>query len=121
MKIAICSQSNNVQSNIDSRFGRAAFFAVYDDAADQWDFVPNTQNMQAAQGAGIQAAQAVIDVGAEVLIASNIGPKAMAALKANGINVFEAETGASLETAVSSYKNGSLKQMAASNVEGHWV
>ena len=121
MKIAVCSQSNNPQATLDSRFGRAAFFGVYDDTIGQWEFIENRQNTQAAQGAGIQAAQAVIDTGADVLIASNVGPKAMAALQANGILVFEAQAGTSLETAVSSYTAGSLTEMQDSNVEGHWV
>jgi len=35
MKIAVCSQSNNFDAMVDPRFGRAAFFAVYDDTADE--------------------------------------------------------------------------------------
>ena len=103
------------------RFGRTAFFAVYDDTAEQWDFLTNQQNLQASQGAGIQAAQTVIDAEVDVLLASNVGPKAMAALNVNGIHVFGTEAGTSLEQAVSNYKSGSLKQMQESNVEGHWV
>jgi len=121
MKIAICSQSNNVQSNVDPRFGRAAFFAVYDDAAKEWEFIENSQNLQAAQGAGIQAAQAMIDTGVNVLLASNVGPKAMAALAANDIAVFNAAGGTPLEQAVTEYNSGHLNQMQQANVEGHWV
>ncbi|MBL7215198.1 MAG: dinitrogenase iron-molybdenum cofactor biosynthesis protein [Phycisphaerae bacterium] len=121
MKIAICSQSNNVQSNIDSRFGRTAFFAVYDDTVKQWEFITNNQNLQAAQGAGIQAAQAIMDADADALIASNVGPKAMAALSANGVAVFKINTGQTLEQALTEYQSGKLPQMQQANVEGHWV
>ncbi len=121
MKIAICAQSNNSESTVDSRFGRAGCFAVYDDAARQWEFVGNTQNLQAAQGAGIQAAQAIVDADVDVLIASNVGPKAMAALGVNGIAVFEIDPGQTIQQALSDYQAGKLTQMQQANVEGHWV
>lgn len=121
MKIAVCTQSDNLQAAVDSRFGRAAFFAVYDDAAKEWEFIENSQNLQAAQGAGIQAAQAIIDAGVNVLLASNVGPKAMVALTSNGVNVFKAETGTPLQEALTKYTSGFLTQMLQANVEGHWV
>ena len=121
MKIAVTSTGKTLDSQVDLRFGRTAFFAVYDETAEQWDFLTNQQNLQASQGAGIQAAQTVIDAEVDVLLASNVGPKAMAALNVNGIHVFGTEAGTSLEQAVSSYKSGSLKQMQESNVKGHWV
>ena len=121
MKIAICSQSNNPQSNVDSRFGRAALFAIYDDTADAWEFIENRQNLQAVQGAGIQAAQTIIDSGVEILIAANVGPKAMAAMNAGGIAVFEADTAKTIQQAVNEYRAGQLNQLQQSNVEGHWV
>lgn len=121
MKIAICAQAENTQSTVDSRFGRAAYFAIFDDVTDQWGFVPNSQNLQAAQGAGIQSAQTVIDAEADILLSSNVGPKAMTALKANGVDVFKVEAEMTLEQALTDYTGGKLIQMQDSNVEGHWV
>jgi predicted Fe-Mo cluster-binding NifX family protein len=121
MKIAVCTQSNHLQAAVDSRFGRAAFFAIYDDAVKEWGFIENSQNLQAAQGAGIQAAQAVIDAEVNVLLASSVGPKAMAALIANGITVFKAAAGTPLEQALTEYNSGHLAQMQQANVEGHWI
>lgn len=121
MKIGVCTQSNDLQATVDSRFGRAAFFAVYDDAAKEWEFIENNQNLQAAQGAGIQAAQAIIDAEVNVLLAASVGPKAMAALNANGVPVFKAETGIPLEQAIAEYTSGHLTPIQQANVEGHWV
>lgn len=121
MKIAICAQEDNAQSTVDSRFGRAAYFAVFDDAADQWDFIPNSQNLQAAQGAGIQSAQTVIYAEADILLASNVGPKAMAALKANGVEVFKIDSEVTLEQALIDYTGQKLIPMEKANVEGHWI
>ena len=121
MKIVICSQSDTPQGKLDSRFGRTAFWGIFDDLSKQWEFIANHQNLQAVQGAGIQAAQAVLDAGAQVLIACNVGPKAMAVLTASGVEVFQAESQMSLEQAVNVLKEGKLKQMENANVQGHWI
>lgn len=121
MKIAVCSQSNTVQSSVDSRFGRAAFFAVYDEDTNEWEFMENSQNLQAAQGAGVQAAQTIVDADADVLIAANIGPKAIAALNAAGVAVFAANAAKTIQQAVADYRAGQLTQIQQANVEGHWV
>jgi len=121
MKIVVCAQSNTHKAMIDSRFGRTSFWAVWDTYAKQWTFVPNEQNLQAAQGAGIQAAQAILDIGAQVLIACNVGPKAMAVLQANEIQVYQAPTGISIENTIKAFEAGQLNQIENANVEGHWI
>jgi predicted Fe-Mo cluster-binding NifX family protein len=121
MKIAICSQSNNLQAAVDSRFGRAAYFAVYDDAAKQWEFIENTQNLQAVQGAGIQAAQLILDADVNVLIAASVGPKAMTVLTAGGVAVFNAADNQTVHQAIADYQAGALERMPQANVEGHWI
>jgi len=57
MKVCITSQGPELTSQVDSRFGRAAMFVIYDTDSEQVLVVDNNQNLQAAQGAGIQAAQ----------------------------------------------------------------
>lgn len=121
MKIVVCAQTNSPQALIDSRFGRTAFWAVYDDQTKQYEFIANHQNLQAAQGAGIQAAQAVLDADGGILIACNVGPKAMAVLQAGGVQVFQAPSGMNVEQAIAAYQAGQLQQIQNANVEGHWV
>jgi predicted DNA-binding protein (UPF0251 family)/predicted Fe-Mo cluster-binding NifX family protein len=121
MKIVVCAQSNSPQAAIDSRFGRTAFWAIFDDQSKQYEFIANHSNLQATQGAGIQAAQAVLDADAGVLIACNVGPKAMAVLKAGGIEVFQAQAGMNVEQAIAAYQAGQLQQIQNANVQGHWV
>jgi predicted DNA-binding protein (UPF0251 family)/predicted Fe-Mo cluster-binding NifX family protein len=121
MKIVLCAQTNSPQAAIDSRFGRTAFWAVYDDQTKQYEFIANHQNLQAAQGAGIQAAQAVLDADGGILIACNVGPKAMAVLQAGGVQVFQAPSGMNVEQAVAAYQAGQLQQIQNANVKGHWV
>lgn len=121
MKIVICAQQADPKGFIDNRFGRSAYFAVYDDVKKCWGFIENTQNLQATQGAGIQAAQHVLNAEAEVLLACHLGPKAAAVLKADGVSVFQIQAGVRLTEALSAYQAGQLESINQANVEGHWV
>ena len=64
MKIAISSEGTSLESPVDPRFGRAKYFALVDTDTGECSFHDNTQNLNAPQGAGIQAAQAVANLGA---------------------------------------------------------
>ena len=44
MKIAITSEGNTLSSLIDSRFGRCAFFAIFDTDIQDTEFFPNPAN-----------------------------------------------------------------------------
>lgn len=121
MKIAVCAQSDSATANVDTRFGRAATFGIFDTETNQWTFAVNQQNLQAAQGAGTQAAQTILDAEADVLLASNVGPKATAALLAASVQIFQVDPSLTVEQAVSAYSDGKLTQLQQANVEGHWV
>ena len=82
MKIAITSQGPSLDSLVDPRFGRAKHFILADTEADAFTAHDNAQNLNAPQGAGIQAAQTVARLGAEAVLTGHVGPKAFAVLKA---------------------------------------
>lgn len=85
MKIAIASQGSELTSMVDPRFGRARYFILYDTEEDSWNVIDNSQNTEAAHGAGVQTAQRVIDSGATMIVSGNYGPKAAGILEAAGI------------------------------------
>jgi predicted Fe-Mo cluster-binding NifX family protein len=87
MKIVITSKGNTLDSEVDPRFGRAACFIVYDAGSGSHEVLDNRQNMNAAQGAGVQAAESVCRTGAEMVLTGDCGPKASAALSSAGIKV----------------------------------
>jgi len=80
----------------------------------------NSQNLNAAQGAGIQAAETVVRLGAEAVVTGNVGPKAFRALNAAGIKMYLSGEG-SVADAVRKFKAGELKEASTANVEGHWA
>ncbi len=120
MIIVVCASSSDAQARVDSRFGRAFCFAVFDDQTDQWRFIGNEQDRQAVQGAGIQAAQTVLDLNADVLIACNVGPKAMAALQNAGVRVYQVDPNQTLAQALLAFQQNQLDELQNANVQGHW-
>lgn len=119
MKIALTTSGETLTAPLESRFGRAPRFLLYDLATDTFELVDNSRNLNAAQGAGIQAAQNVVRAGAASLITGHCGPKAFRVLQESGIPVYLAETGTVAEV-IEQYRSGSLDLQEQADVEGHW-
>lgn len=119
MKIAISTSGKEMSAPMDDRFGRAKGFIIYDTETGSHEFIDNKQNLEAAQGAGIQSAKRVIDAGVSALITGNVGPKAYSALSAAGVEMF-LKQGGTVEEAVKAYTSGSLEKTSGANVESHW-
>ncbi len=119
MKIAITSTGKSLDSAIDSRFGRAKTFIVFDTETNGFEAIDNAQNLNASQGAGIQAAQNLVNAGAEILITGHCGPKAFKTLVAGNIKVFYASKGL-VEEVINQYKNNELAATDNADVESHW-
>ncbi len=120
MKIAVTSVENTVSGKVDPRFGRAKFFFLVDSDTGETSVHDNVQNLNAAQGAGIQSAETVAKLGAGAVITGNAGPKAFRTLNAAGIKVYLCKDGTVAE-AIRLLKEGKLQEATSANVEGHWV
>ncbi len=120
MKIAVTATGRELSSQVDPRFGRAKFFAVVDLERDELVVHDNAQNLQAAQGAGIQAAETVVQLGAGSVLTGNVGPKAFRALSAAGIRIYRVGE-MSVAEAVAKFKSGELQAATAAHVDGHWA
>lgn len=120
MKIVITTTGEGLNAPMDRRLGRAAGFLVYDLETDTYAVVDNAQNLQAAQGAGIQAAQHIVSSGAQAVITGHCGPKAFRVLTAAGLAIYNcsAET---VAQAIDQYKSGQLQPAQSADAEGHWV
>ncbi len=120
MKVAFgVQQDKGLDSIIDSRFGRAPGFVIVDTDTNQTEYVQNTQNYQAAQGAGIQSAQNVLDKNVQALVTRNCGPKAFRVLSQAGISIYLSQDN-TIKEALEKLKNKELSPISNSNVEGHW-
>lgn len=119
MKIAISSDSNTLDQ-VEPRFGRAAYFIIYDLESDTFTSVENRQAIESSGGAGIQAAQNIINAGATALITGHCGPNAFKALQAANIDVYVNVSG-SMAQAIEDFKNQKLEKAQQADVSGHWM
>ncbi len=120
MKIAFSTSGDNPSAPLDSRFGRAPKFLIYDLEAKTFEVIDNLQNLNAAQGAGIQSASTVAQAGVQALVTGHCGPKAFQVLKAAGVKIYNTDA-PTIAEAISRYNDGQLVEATSSDVEGHWV
>jgi len=119
MKIAISAEGQDLESPVDPRFGRAQWFIIADLETGGFEAINNEQNLNAAQGAGIQAAENVARHGASYLITGHCGPKAFRALSAAGIKIVVGVKG-TVGEALERFERGELQAAEGPDVEGHW-
>ena len=119
MKIAVTAAGPDLSSTVDQRFGRGRYLLIVETPERTVQAVDNQAGMNASQGAGIQAAQSVIDSGATVLITGHCGPKAFRALKAAGIDVY-LTSGGRVDEVLTQIEEGKLELAPAADVDGHW-
>ncbi len=119
MKIVFTASAGDIQAPLDSRFGRAPMFVVYDLDDDTFKMASNQESWDAAQGAGIHSAEVVARTGAKALVTGHCGPKAFRALAAAGIKVFSTDA-PTVGEALKRYRAGDLTEIASVDVEGHW-
>ncbi|MFO7937537.1 MAG: NifB/NifX family molybdenum-iron cluster-binding protein [Kiritimatiellia bacterium] len=119
MKIAFTTSGDDLNGEIDPRFGRAPKFLIFDTESRSFDVADNTQNLNAPQGAGIQSAETVVRLGAQAIVTGHCGPKAFRALSAAGVKIYNTEI-KNIEKAIQALENNELKPADAADVEGHW-
>ena len=117
MKIALTTSASSLEALLDSRFGRAPGFLIYDTETKAHEFVDNRQNLNAAQGAGIQAAQNLVATGAECVITGQCGPKALRVLSSAGIKIYHSDA-FTLSECIEQFRAGKLTEIQNTTVAG---
>jgi len=117
MKICVSATANNLEAQLDPRFGRCSYLVIVDSETMQFEATPNTA-AGATGGAGIQAAQTTVDKGVKVVITGNVGPNAFDALSAAGIEIVTGASGTVREV-VEKFKRGELGKTGAPTVGEH--
>ncbi len=104
MIICLPSEGNDERSFVSQSFGRCPYYAFYDTEKDTFEIVPNPA-ANAMSGAGIQAAQFIVNRGAQVVLTTNMGPNSGEVLTSAGVKIITGVTG-TLRDAVERYKRG---------------
>lgn len=109
MKIAVPSEEKRLESNVNQSFGRTEYFVVAESETLEFEVIDN-QAVSSQGGAGIKAAQAVADSGANVVITFHCGQNAADVLKAADIKIMKAVPGTVTEM-IEKYKAGELAEL----------
>jgi predicted Fe-Mo cluster-binding NifX family protein len=118
MKIAISSAGKNLDSQIDPRFGRCQYFIFVDPETMEFE-VSENEGLMASGGAGVQAAQFIVQKGAKALITGNLGPNAASALSASGIKV-HLVSGGTIREVTEAFRAGKLQEASRATVPPHF-
>lgn len=88
MKIAIPVEENNLKSKICVSFGRTPYFLIYDTNSNKSDYVENSA-ANSTGGAGIKAAQIIVDNKVSALLTPRCGQNAAEVMKSADIEIFK--------------------------------
>jgi predicted Fe-Mo cluster-binding NifX family protein len=116
--MCVSAAGNNLDAQLDPRFGRCAYLVIVDSETMQFEAILNMA-ASATGGAGIQAAQTIANRGVKVVITGNVGPNAFGALSAAGIKIAMLTTG-TVKDAINKYSRGELGRASAPTVGSHF-
>ncbi len=89
MKILLPIEEESLNANLYPSFGRASKFCIYNTETKEVKYAVN-EAASSAGGAGIKAAQTVVDLGANVLITERLGKNAAEVIEAAGVKILKA-------------------------------
>ncbi|UCG01899.1 MAG: NifB/NifX family molybdenum-iron cluster-binding protein [Candidatus Heimdallarchaeota archaeon] len=111
MKIGIPSNGKELSQAFASVFGRCSYFVIVDSESQEIITVLPNKAQNAAGGAGIQAAQSLVNQEVDLVIAPRIGPNAWNVLQAAGIDMFMGING-TLNKNIETFLAGKLTKIA---------
>ena len=92
MDIVITADGDNLEAQASPFFGRCPAYIFVDTETLAFEAVENPA-ASASSGAGIQAAQFVIEHGARAVLTGNVGPNADNVLREAGVPVYQNQQG----------------------------
>jgi predicted Fe-Mo cluster-binding NifX family protein len=109
MIISIPIDEKSINSNISDNFGRANFFLIYNDEAKEYDFFKNTA-VNSQGGAGIEAAQILVDKNINILITPRCGNNAAKVLESGDVDIYKSIS-KSIEDNLNNFKENKLSPL----------
>lgn len=115
-RLAVSSAGESMDSPMDPRFGRCSYFIVIE--PDGGVRAVRNSGQALGNGAGIQAAQQVVDLGVDAVITGDVGPNAFRVLAAGNVRMYVGGSG-TVASALEAFRRGELRQTASSTSPGH--
>lgn len=92
MIIGIPVDKDSMEGNVSTHFGRTDFFLIYNTDNKEGTFITNTA-AQSAGGAGIKAAQIIVDNKVDALISPRLGQNAAEVINSQNIKLYQSIKG----------------------------
>lgn len=109
MRIAVSAGGRTPDSKVEDRFGRCFYFVLVDEEGNHLETLTNT-SLDSPQGAGIAAAQLLINTKVDAILTGRVGPKALKPLQTAGIKIYTGVSG-TVEQSVGLFQKGKLKEI----------
>ena len=106
MKLAMPVNEKDMRTEICVSFGRSPYFLFYDTDTEEGTFIDNSAAASSG-GAGIKAAQIIVDNNAGALLTPRCGENAANVLKSADINLYKTE-GVSVAENIEAFIDGKL-------------
>lgn len=118
MKIAISSTGENLESEIDAKFGRCPYFLIVEIEDREIKNVKAIENIAAGQrgGAGITSAEIIAKEKVDAVITANLGPRALSIFGQFEIKIYQGQ--GKVDDAVQKFIKGELTEMKDSGGMG---
>ena len=113
MKLCITSTGKDLDSRVEEHFGKADYFLIINTGTMEVLAVPNTAHTP-ERGTGAEAAQLVLDNGAEAALTGVIGPNAFNSLKVGLVDIYEgASSQETVRQALERFKKGEYSECSS--------
>lgn len=120
MKIAMPVDENSIESTICISFGRAPYFMIYDNETKDKLFLDNSVAASSQGGAGIKAAQLIVDEKIDVLLTPRCGENATDVFSSAAIKIFKT-TSNGINEMIEAYELGELSPLVEVHHGNHGV
>lgn len=117
MKIAISATGKTIENLLDMRFGRCEYFQIHDTESEKFMAIEN-KGQNSSGGAGIAAANQLIDEKVEVIITGSLGPNAFELIEKAGIKAYKCGNIA-ISAVLQKYKNRELQEINTAGPSQH--
>ena len=111
MKIAISSTGNNLESELDARFGRCNYFLIVEienNKIKDFKAIENTAKDQMG-GAGIVAGEIVAKQKVDAIITANLGPRAFSVFEQFKIKIYQGK--GNIRNVIQDFLDKKLKEL----------
>ena len=117
MKIAIPVDEKDLRTNVCASFGRAPYFLMYETKTEEFTFIDNNA-LANPGGAGIKAAQLIVDNQVSALLTPRCGGNAAEVLESAGVKLYKTKF-TSVKENIDAFAEGKLPSLEDIHVGLH--